>query len=64
MTKPYSHEVCAGFDSKTVSGVLMKHGYLIPGKNGKTAQSINGTSLGKTTRCYVISSKLFDSEDR
>ena len=64
LTKAYSHEVCAGFDQKTVSGVLVKHGYLIPGKDGKSAQSINGTSLGKTTRCYVISSKLFGSEGK
>ncbi len=64
LPKTYRTEVCQGFDPKTVSAVLKKHGYLIPGENGKTAQSINGTSLGKTTRCYVISSKLFDSEDR
>lgn len=64
LPKTYRTEVCQGFDPKTVSAVLKKHGYLIPGENGKNAQSINGTSLGKTIRCYVISSRLFDSENR
>lgn len=60
LTKPYSNELCAGYDTKTVSNVLIKHGCLKAGYGGKSQVPERIPSLGKVVKVYVITSAIFD----
>ena len=62
LPQAYRKELCSGFDMKTVSNVLIKHGYLIPGSSGKSAQTRKLPGLGEKARCYVLGPSLFSSE--
>ena len=62
LPQAYRKELCAGFDMKTVSDVLIKQGHLIPGSSGKSAQTRKLPGLGDKARCYVIGTSLFGSE--
>lgn len=62
LPQAYRKELCAGFDMKTVSDVLIRQGHLIPGSSGKSAQTRKLPGLGEKARCYVIGPSLFSCE--
>jgi uncharacterized protein (DUF927 family) len=57
----FGREVCQGFDKKFAEKVLVKEGWVIPGNDGRPTQKPRIPELG-TPRCYVFSSKMWDSE--
>jgi len=56
----YKKDVCAGFDMRQVSRVLIESGWLIPDSEGKSSQRKTLVELG-STRCYVFSPKMWQS---
>ena len=52
--------VCAGFDMKTVTKVLIDAGWLAQGSDGKASQSKRLPDMGKT-RCYVFTPKMWEA---
>lgn len=58
LTEAYKRDVCAGFDMKAVTKVLIDAGWINPGGDGKAAKSKTLPELGKT-RCYVFTSKMW-----
>ena len=55
-------EICSGIDRKTAEGVLLKAGWITPGTDGRTTQKPRIDALGKPTRCYVFTGKMWESE--
>lgn len=53
----YRNEICKGFDHKTVSKLLIKHGMLIPGKDSST-RSERLPGIGNIS-CYRLKSSVF-----
>ncbi|CAN5738828.1 DUF927 domain-containing protein [soil metagenome] len=58
LPEAYKRDVCAGYDMKAVSKILIEAGILAPDKDGKNAQRKSLPDMG-STRCYVISSKIW-----
>lgn len=61
LPEAFKRDVCQGFDAKTVTAVLVKAGWLEPGKDGKTAQKPRLPGLGPT-RCYVFTGRMWEGE--
>jgi len=60
LPEAYKRDVCAGFDYREVTKILLKHGWIIPDKNNNSTQKPRLPGLGPT-RCYVFSSKMWRS---
>jgi putative DNA primase/helicase len=60
-TKTWREEVCQGLNPSAVAQVLIREGYLRPGTENKSSQSLSVPGLGKQ-RCYVISSRICGDE--
>lgn len=58
LPEAYKREVCAGFDQRTVTKVLINEGWLQPGKDRKSAQKRSLPDLGET-RVYVITAAMW-----
>jgi putative DNA primase/helicase len=58
LPEAYNRDVCAGFDSKAVTKVLIEAGWLAPDEAGKSQQRKTLPEMG-TTRCYVLTSKVW-----
>lgn len=59
LPEAYRREVCAGFDSKTVTKVLLEAGWLAPDSEGKSQQRKTLPEMG-FARCYVLTSKIWE----
>ncbi len=57
----FRSEVIKGFDQKFATKVLVDHGWVIPGNDGKTAQKPRLPELG-SARVYVFSSQMWESD--
>lgn len=62
LPEAYSHEVCAGFDVKTVNKVLIEAGWITPDKDGKAAQRPTLPSIGRT-RAYIFTPLLWQEDN-
>lgn len=60
LPEAYKREVCAGFDQRTVTKVLLDEGWLQSGKDQKSAQKKSLPGLGET-RVYVITAAMWRS---
>ncbi|MCC6483027.1 MAG: hypothetical protein IT554_11545, partial [Sphingomonadaceae bacterium] len=58
----WRNEVCLGLNPKTVAGLLISKGYLVPDSAGKASRSETLPGLGKT-RCYIITEAIFGGDD-
>jgi putative DNA primase/helicase len=58
LPEAYKRDVCAGFDSKEVTKVLIEAGWLAQDKAGKSLQRKTLPELG-FARCYVLTSKVW-----
>ncbi|SNR74127.1 Uncharcterized protein, DUF927 family [Methylobacillus rhizosphaerae] len=57
----FEQEICKGFDKRIISRLLVDKGILIPDGKGYTRKErLPGEG---NTRCYRITSKIFDSDD-
>lgn len=61
LPEAFKRDVCQGFDTKAVTAVLVKAGWLQPSKDGKTAQKPRFPGLGPT-RCYVFTGRMWEGE--
>ncbi|MBB2170436.1 DUF927 domain-containing protein [Gluconacetobacter aggeris] len=55
-------EICKGLDAANVAKVVRDAGYLVPGNDGKSAQSIRIPGEGRL-RLYVVTSKIMGGTD-
>jgi uncharacterized protein (DUF927 family)/phage/plasmid primase-like uncharacterized protein len=62
LPEAFKREVCHGFDAKVATAALLAAGWLQPGKDGKTSQKPRIPILGSTTRCYVLTNKMWEDE--
>lgn len=58
LPEAYRREICSGYDAKIVSRILIEAGWLVPGKDGKTAQKKSLPGL-RETRCYIFSASMW-----
>ncbi|HVN89191.1 MAG TPA: DUF927 domain-containing protein [Candidatus Binataceae bacterium] len=58
----FKSELCSGFDAKALAKAMIDRGYLIPGKDGRSAESATLPQLGKK-RCYHFSSKILAEDE-
>lgn len=58
LPEAYKRDVCAGFDMKAVTKVLLNVGWLAPDEAGKSQQRKTLPEMG-VTRCYVLTSKVW-----
>jgi uncharacterized protein (DUF927 family)/phage/plasmid primase-like uncharacterized protein len=61
LPEAYKRDVCQGYDAKTVTAVLLKAGWLEPGKDGRTAQKPRIPGIG-TPRCYIFNERMWEDE--
>lgn len=59
LPEAYKREVCAGFDQRIVTKVLLDAGWLLPGKDGKSSPKKSLPDMGET-RCYVFASAMWE----
>lgn len=57
--RAFREEICQGFEMKFANKVLKENGLLIPGPRNESTQSTRYPGEKQTTRCYIISSKVF-----
>lgn len=62
LPEAFKRELCKGFDAKAAAATLVKHGWIEPGKDGKSAQKPRLPGIGPT-RCYVFTGKLWEAEE-
>ena len=58
LPEAYKVDVCAGYDPRNVSKILIAAGWLEPDKNGKATQNVRLPGMGQT-RAYVFTGKLW-----
>ena len=61
LTEAFRRDVCQGFDAKAVTTVLTKAGWL-EGEGTRATQKPYIPALGNRTRCYVITSRMWEGE--
>jgi len=59
----FTREICQGFDRKTVEQTLLKGGWVAAGSDGRATQKPRIASLGKPTRCYIFTSKMWEDKE-
>jgi putative DNA primase/helicase len=62
LSQAYKRDVCAGFNPRTVTQVLLDAGWLQPGKDGKSSQKKSLPGLGET-RVYVLTAAMWEDGD-
>ena len=55
----YKKEICAGYDQKTVTKVLIDAEWILVGSDGKSTIPKSLPEMTKT-RCYVFTSKMWE----
>jgi hypothetical protein len=58
----FRQEVCDGFDRKFAVDVLLRHGWITPGRDGKSTQKPRLPGMGTSTRVFVFGSKMWEAE--
>ena len=62
LPETFKNEVCAGFDLKHATKVLVQAEWMVSGKDGKASQKPRLPFIGPA-RVYVLSSKLFGGQE-
>lgn len=64
LPEAFKTELCAGLDHERAARVLKERGWIEPEKSGKTQQKPRLPGFGGTqVRCYVFTSKMWESSD-
>lgn len=61
MKEVYESEICQGYDTKTVTKVLLSHNWITPGNDGKSTQKPRIPGLG-TPRCHVFNANMWEDD--
>lgn len=59
----FRNEICEGYSPQQVIKVMIKHGLLKIGKDGKSTRSERFPGTSKNTRCYRVTSKVLGEVD-
>jgi len=59
LPETYKRDVCAGFDPRTATKILLEAGWLVPDKEGKAQQKKSLPGMGET-RVYVFSTRMWE----
>lgn len=59
----FKTEVCKGLDPKSVSGILVDQGWLETDKIGNPTKPVNLPGTSRSTRCYVLTSKVLTDDE-
>lgn len=62
LPEAFKNEVCQGFDAKTAEKLLVAHGWVAPGGDGRPTQKPRLPGMGTTTRAYVFTAKMWEAE--
>lgn len=62
LQEAYRNEICHGHDVRAATKILLKAGWLIPSKDGKTTQKPRLPTLG-AARCYVFNNRMWEYEE-
>ena len=63
LPEAFSREICQGFDKKTVEQTLLVNGWIDAGGDKRATQKVRISSIGKPTRCYVFTSKMWEDTE-
>ena len=63
LPESFKREVCNGFDAKVATRVLVAHGWIAPGGDGRPTQKPRLPGIGTGTRVYVFTSKMWESDE-
>jgi putative DNA primase/helicase len=61
LPEAFKREICAGLNPDRAVSVLRERGWIEPDASGKNSQSQRLPGLGKKTRCYVFTPKMWES---
>ena len=61
LPESFKRDVCQGFDTKAVTAVLLKAGWLAPGEGSRATQKPRLPGFGPT-RCYVFTGRMWEGE--
>jgi len=63
LPEAFKNEVCKGRDSKAAEKLLIEHGWIEPGGDGRATQKPRLHGLGTTARVYVFSAKVLGADE-
>jgi len=63
LPESFKRDVCAGFDSRAAIRVLLAHGWIAPGGDGRPTQKPRLPGMGTATRVYVFTGKVWESDE-
>lgn len=58
----FKRDICVGVDAKTATTYLLKHGWIVPGSDGRATQKPRLPGIG-ATRVYVFTKEVWGSEE-
>lgn len=61
LPEAFKREICAGMNPDRAAQVLREREWIEPDCHGKNSHSIRLPGMGKTTRCYVFTAKMWES---
>lgn len=62
LPEAFKREVCSGIDTKAAEKLLVSHGWIEPGGDGRPQQKTRLPGMGNPARVYVFTSKMWESE--
>jgi uncharacterized protein (DUF927 family) len=62
LPEAFKREMCLGLDPKAAEKLLVVHGWIEPGGDGRGTQKPRLPGIGTTSRVYVFTSKVWEAE--
>ena len=63
LPETFKRDVCAGFDARAAIRVLLAHGWIAAGGDGRPTQKPRVPGMGTATRVYVFTGKAWESDE-
>jgi uncharacterized protein (DUF927 family) len=62
LPEAFKREVCKGLDYKAAEKLLVVHGWIEPGGDGRATQKPRLPGIGTTTRAYVFTARMWEGD--
>jgi putative DNA primase/helicase len=62
LPEAFKREVCSGLDTKAAEKLLVAHGWIDPGGDGRPTQKPRLPGMGTGTRVYVFTTKMWEGD--
>lgn len=62
LPESFKREVCSGIDHKAAEKLLVDHGWIAPGGDGRNTQKPRLPGMGTGTRVYVFTTKMWEGD--